>query len=53
MLRNINEIYGTKIAAKDGAIGHVEDFYFYDGSWMVRHLIVDTGSWLTNLQNAG
>ncbi|MEO5711867.1 MAG: PRC-barrel domain-containing protein [Luteolibacter sp.] len=50
MLRNINDIYGTQLAATDGTIGHVKDFYFDDGNWMVRYLIVDTGSWLTGRQ---
>lgn len=26
MLKNINDIYGTKLAATDGEIGHVKDF---------------------------
>jgi uncharacterized protein YrrD len=50
MLRNINEICGTRLAATDGTIGHVKDFYFDDESWIVRYLIVDTGSWLTGRQ---
>lgn len=50
MLININEIYGTQLAATDGAIGHVKDFYFDDETWSVRYLIVDTGSWLSGRQ---
>ena len=50
MLRNINDIYGTQLAATDGNIGHVKDFYFDDKSWTVRYLIVDTGSWLPGRQ---
>ncbi len=50
MLRNISDIYGSQLAATDGIIGHVKDFYFDDETWMVRYLIVDTGSWLTGRQ---
>ncbi len=50
MLKNINDIYGTQLAARDGFIGQVKDFYFDDESWAVRYLIVETGSWLTGRQ---
>jgi sporulation protein YlmC with PRC-barrel domain len=35
------------IAAQDGDIGRVDDVYFDDQSWTVRHVVVDTGGWLT------
>ena len=47
MLQNIKELYGHKLAALDGDIGHVKDFYFDDSTWAVRYLVADTGSWLT------
>ena len=47
MLQNINELYGHKLAASDGDIGHVKDFYFDDKIWVIRYLVADTGSWLT------
>jgi len=47
MLYNLNHIRGHKLAASDGPIGHVKDFYFDDKSWAVRYLVVDTGTWLT------
>lgn len=53
MLKNINDIYGTRLAATDGEIGHVKDFYFDDESWAVRYLVVETGSWLLALRSAG
>jgi hypothetical protein len=46
MLLNIKEIYGRKLAAIDGLIGHVRDFYFDDKSWVLRYVVADTGSWL-------
>jgi sporulation protein YlmC with PRC-barrel domain len=47
MLQNTKELYRDKISAIDGDIGQVKDFYFDDKTWMVRYLVVDTGSWLT------
>jgi len=46
MLHNITELYGHKLAATDGELGHVKDFYFDDKTWVVRYLVADTGSWL-------
>src|ERR1039457_4829088 len=47
MLRSIKQLCGNKLAASDGEIGHVKDFYFDDQNWVVRYLVVDTGSWLS------
>jgi hypothetical protein len=47
MLQNIKDLYGKKLAALDGDIGHVKDFYFDDKAWAVRYVVVDTGAWLT------
>ncbi|MEO8427021.1 MAG: PRC-barrel domain-containing protein, partial [Verrucomicrobiota bacterium] len=46
MLRSIKQIYGDKLGATDGEIGHVKDFYFDDKDWAVRYLVADTGSWI-------
>jgi hypothetical protein len=48
MLQNIKQLYGNKLSAFDGDIGHVKDFYFDDENWVVRYLVADTGSWLTD-----
>jgi sporulation protein YlmC with PRC-barrel domain len=50
MLQSIKQLLGDKLGASDGDIGHVKDFYFDDQNWMVRYLVVDTGSWLTGRQ---
>jgi len=50
MLHNIKELYGNKLAASDGDIGHVEDFYFDDKTWAVRYLVANTGTWLSGRQ---
>ena len=46
MLRNIKQLYGNKLGATDGDIGHIRDFYFDDKAWVIRYLVADTGSWL-------
>jgi len=46
MLRSVAQLYGAKLGASDGEIGHVKDFYFEDQNWVVRYLVADTGSWL-------
>ena len=45
-IHSVNEIVGHYVEAKDGAIGHVEDFILDDESWEIRYLIVDTRNWL-------
>jgi sporulation protein YlmC with PRC-barrel domain len=47
MLQNTKELYGNKLAALDGEVGRVKDFYFDDRTGAVRYLVADTGSWLT------
>jgi len=50
MLRSIKQLYGNKLGASDGEIGHVKDFYFDDQNWAIRYLVADTGSWLPGRQ---
>jgi sporulation protein YlmC with PRC-barrel domain len=47
LLQSIKQLYGSKLRALDGEIGHVKDFYFDDQKWGVRYVVVDTGSWLS------
>lgn len=44
-LRSIGEVTGYYIRARDGGIGHVEEFLIEDGSWTVRYLVIDTKNW--------
>ena len=46
MFRNLKDVEGYRLSAKDGEIGHVTDLYFDDDCWAVRYLVVATGSWL-------
>ena len=48
MLRSMNDLEDYAIRATDGTIGHVKDFYFDDAAWVIRYLVVDTGSWLSS-----
>lgn len=45
-LRSTREVEGYNIQAKDGEIGHVEDFIVDDETWSIRYMIVDTHKWL-------
>ncbi|HEY7166522.1 MAG TPA: PRC-barrel domain-containing protein [Candidatus Binatia bacterium] len=44
-VHGVNEVIGHNIEAKDGGIGHVDDFIIDDETWEIRYLIVDTGNW--------
>ena len=48
MLRTTNDLIDCTISAKDGRIGRVKDCYFDDETWVVRYLVVDTGTWLSS-----
>src|SRR5476649_1400457 len=48
MLRSMKDLQDYAIHANDGNIGHVKDFYFDDQSWVIRYLVVDTGTWLSS-----
>ena len=50
MLQSLKQLYGDKLGASDGEIGHVKDFYFDDQNWAVRYVVADTGSWLPGRQ---
>jgi sporulation protein YlmC with PRC-barrel domain len=47
MLRDLKTLRGFALKTSDGEIGSVRDVYFDDLDWVVRYLVVDTGSWLT------
>jgi sporulation protein YlmC with PRC-barrel domain len=44
-LRSSREVTGYGVQARDGDIGHVEDFLLDDESWQIRYLAVDTVNW--------
>lgn len=46
MLRNAKNLERCELRARDGKIGHVDDFLFDDRQWKIRYLVADTGTWL-------
>ncbi|MDE2274811.1 MAG: PRC-barrel domain-containing protein [Burkholderiales bacterium] len=48
MLRSMKDLQGYAIGAIDGSLGQVKDFYFDDRAWVIRYLVVETGSWLAS-----
>jgi hypothetical protein len=46
MVRNLKQIEGRSLRARDGVIGEVKDVYFDDHNWHVRYVVVETGAWL-------
>jgi hypothetical protein len=45
VLKSLGSLKGYTVHALDGDIGRVDDFYFDDALWVVRHFVVDTGHW--------
>ncbi|KAF2406734.1 PRC-barrel domain-containing protein [Pseudomonas antarctica] len=45
MLRSMQDLKDYTIAATDGDIGEVKDFYFDNEAWVIRYFIVETGAW--------
>jgi hypothetical protein len=50
MLTKTARLNGFAIQATDGELGTVEQLYFDDKSWAIRHLVVETGGWLGGRQ---
>ncbi|HDQ73849.1 MAG TPA: PRC-barrel domain containing protein [Chloroflexi bacterium] len=46
MLRSIKSLLGYTVRATDGDVGGAVDFLFDAQYWMVRYMVVETGSWL-------
>jgi hypothetical protein len=44
-LRSTDAVKGYHIQARDGEIGHVQDFIIDDANWSIRYLLVDTLNW--------
>jgi len=44
-LRSMHEVTGYHIHARDGEIGHVDDFLLEDSDWSVHYLVIDTKNW--------
>ena len=45
-LRSVNASTGYHLHARDGDIGHVDDFVIGEETWRIRYLLVDTSNWI-------
>jgi hypothetical protein len=50
MLIKAKTLNGYKLQGLDGEIGKVKEFYFDDKHWVIRYLVAETGTWLTDRQ---
>jgi uncharacterized protein YrrD len=50
MLYRADALTRIGIQTVDNAVGHIKDLYFDDQSWVIRYLVVDTGTWLSGRQ---
>ena len=48
MLQTLKDLEGFAIHATDGDIGEIKEFYFDNEQWVIRYLVVETGSWLAS-----
>ena len=44
MLRSVSDLDALAVEATDGAIGHLKDLYFDYCTWVIRYLVVESGS---------
>jgi hypothetical protein len=47
MMHSLKDLTGFALAAQDGEIGTLREAYFDDARWTLRHLVVETGGWLS------
>jgi uncharacterized protein YrrD len=45
-LRSIKRSTGYHLHARNGEIGHIDDFLIGEESWRIRYLLVDTSNWV-------
>jgi uncharacterized protein YrrD len=45
-LRSCREVTGYHIRARDGEIGHIDDFFIDPDTWAIEHLLIDTSNWI-------
>jgi uncharacterized protein YrrD len=46
-LRSAREVIGYSIRGTDDSVGSAADFLIDEQGWVIRYLVVDTGSWLS------
>jgi hypothetical protein len=45
-LRSCREVTGYHIRARDGEIGHIDDFVIDPVTWGIQYLVIDTSNWI-------
>ncbi|MCC9645243.1 PRC-barrel domain-containing protein [Rhodopirellula sp. JC740] len=50
MLVASDKLKGAELMGIDQSVGSIHDLLFDDESWVIRHLVVDTGHWLPGRQ---
>ncbi len=45
-LQSSRAVTGYHVEARDGEVGHVEDFLIDDETWAIRYIVIDTHNWL-------
>ncbi|WP_022666996.1 PRC-barrel domain-containing protein [Desulfospira joergensenii] len=50
MLRSVNQMIGYRLNATDDELGKCRDLLFDDRWWTIRHLLADTGTWMSGKQ---
>jgi len=46
MLQSVKDLKEYSLQATDGKIGHIDELFLEDDTWIVRYLVVDVGNWL-------
>jgi len=46
MLFCMDDLENYAVQAIDGPMGHVRNLFFDDDAWVVRYLLIETGTWL-------
>ena len=48
MMRRVSDLLKLELRARDGVLGQVRDLHFDDERWVIRYLVVETGTWLNS-----
>lgn len=47
-MRRVSDLMKLELRARDGVLGQVHDLHFDDERWVIRYLVVETGTWLNS-----
>jgi len=46
MLHKLSRLHGAHVHAKDGGIGHIDNFLVDEKTLGIRYLVIDTSNWI-------